>query len=363
MNILLYSGLQKNSPGGIGSWTEKYLSYFNRQNEIHISFVNNAIIGKRTTNFEKYYLFSEIKRLFCIGKQFKKALKSDCDLVHINSSCSAFGILRDYYLIKKIIRKKVPYILHFHCDIEFQLSKWPAFLKKKALNVLTTIGKKAAAIIVLNQTSLNLLRKRFGIESVVIPNFTDAQFDFAEKKIIKEKIETIIFVGHAIKEKGVYELVNAAKSVKDINFLIVGEKNNDIFEYCEGIENVNLTGIRQHSEVVRLLRDVADVFVLPSYSEGFSMALLEAMSVGAPCIVSDVGANKEMIENKGGVVLKNITSDEIVSAIHSLSDKSVRAAMSEWNIKKVYSCYSTSSVMVSIKNLYERICIRNGGLL
>ena len=50
--------------------------------------------------------------------------------------------------------------------------------------------------------------------------------------------------------------------------------------------------------------DKADVFLFPSYTEGFSISLTEAMASGLPCIASDVGANQDMLENHGGILIK-----------------------------------------------------------
>lgn len=59
-----------------------------------------------------------------------------------------------------------------------------------------------------------------------------------------------------------------------------------------------------------------ELFLLPSLSEGTSMTLLEAMSLGIPCLVSDVGGNPEVVQhNKTGIVLQKLTSEMISKAI------------------------------------------------
>ena len=64
-----------------------------------------------------------------------------------------------------------------------------------------------------------------------------------------------------------------------------------------------------------------DIFVLPSFYEGLSMSLLEAISRGMPCIVSDVGGNTEIIENSiNGFVFESDNKDELISRLSDAID-------------------------------------------
>jgi glycosyltransferase involved in cell wall biosynthesis len=66
----------------------------------------------------------------------------------------------------------------------------------------------------------------------------------------------------------------------------------------------------------------ADLFVLPSRSEGMSMALLEAMATGLPCIASDIQANRDTLRGAG--ILCGLTPGELRTAVAGLLDSKAR---------------------------------------
>ena len=99
--------------------------------------------------------------------------------------------------------------------------------------------------------------------------------------------------------------------------------------------------------------DEADIFIFPTHSEGFSMALAEAMSRGLPAVATDVGANKDMLEDNGGVVVNVRDIDAMEKAITSISDGRSRYEMSCWSLKKVRDLYETNEVMKLFTKIYK----------
>lgn len=103
----------------------------------------------------------------------------------------------------------------------------------------------------------------------------------------------------------------------------------------------------------------ADIFVLPSLTEGISNSLLEAMSCGLACIATDVGASREILgDGNCGVLVKSDDVNEFSNAIVRLaSDKSAVEKFSELARHRVINQYSLNAVGESYIKLYHEILI------
>lgn len=118
---------------------------------------------------------------------------------------------------------------------------------------------------------------------------------------------------------------------------------------------MDLIGVLNKQEI-RLLLSKSDLFIFLTYTEGFSISLLEAMAMGVPIITTDVGANYEMLENKGGFIVP-IKSDisTINEKLDMIKDMKTREKMSNWNINKVLNHYTVDSVMKQLVNEYTKL--------
>lgn len=183
-----------------------------------------------------------------------------------------------------------------------------------------------------------------------VPNFIDADYVKKEPKFIRDNIKQVLFTGHVMETKGFRELLEAAKQFPDISFVLAGQIPDETV--VDNIpENVQMLGSVSHDRVIELL-DESDVFLFPSYTEGFSNSLVEAMARGVPAIATDVGANRDMLEDKGGIVIPAKNAEAVISALREIEDRDVRVAMSEWSIKKVKSSYLINPVIEKLRNIY-----------
>lgn len=125
----------------------------------------------------------------------------------------------------------------------------------------------------------------------------------------------VITVGNIRRVKGIDILVEAAAKVllefPNAVFLVVG-KNSEPAHFQEIEGRITALGIKGNvrflgeSENVYSLLKISDVFILPSRSEGFSNALIEAMACALPCIATQVGGNSEAIEEgRNGYLVAN----------------------------------------------------------
>ena len=86
---------------------------------------------------------------------------------------------------------------------------------------------------------------------------------------------------------------------------------------------------------------MADVYLLPSIREGLNVSVMEAMSSGLPCIVSDIRGNRDMIDNgKGGYLVDPTNQNEFEKDIVAIRDLCIE--MGNYNKKKAELYMSTT---------------------
>lgn len=222
--------------------------------------------------------------------------------------------------LPRIFNKKIIVTIH---GLDWQRSKWGNFA-----SYILKCGEKLAAkfaddIIVLSENVQEYFKQEYGRDTVFIPNGISCP----EKKPIKkinelwgiEKDEYILFLARLVPEKGVHYLIDAYKEIKTDKKLVIAGGNSHSTEYVAQIhalaeqdENIILTGFVQGQELEELFSN-AYLFVLPSDVEGMALSLLEAMSYGNCCIVSDIPENIEVV-GKYAVSFKKGDS-------HDLKDK------------------------------------------
>ena len=209
----------------------------------------------------------------------------------------------------------------------------------------------ADRVIVLNKKSQDFIKNKVKKESVCIPNFIKCVYE--KEHSINKEVRQVVYVGQVRKKKGIEEIISVAKDMPHITFNLIGPIEEEI-KKCQKSDNVVLRGEILHENIAEEL-EKADVFLFPSYTEGFSMALLEAMNIGLPVIATDVGANSDMIENKGGILVSSQNSQQIVEAINALNPESIRERMSNWNQQKVKKYYTIDKVMKRLDDIYKEL--------
>ena len=340
MNVLLISAKRAAVVGGIAVWTEHYLSKC-EQHSIHCSLVN---IEKGT---EKTFAgWSEIGRTRRITNDLKNILNTQrFDIAHLNTSCGPFGLFRDYLIARKIHKKGIPVATHYHCDI-------PDWINNPLRRcVLKKLAKLSCLNFVLCENSRVYL-EQFGVDSVKIPNFIEERVIAVQPKEIRDEFSRIFFVGRVSEEKGAEEIYELARRFPDKLFAMAGGMLPPVDRWDKPA-NVQLMGRLTSDNVMRLL-DQADLFLFPSHSEGFSLALMEAMARGVPCLAFDsVGANSDMLADNCGVTVPFKDVDAMEQAIRELEDPAKRKTISENAIAKVRSQYTTDAVLSLFKKLYE----------
>jgi glycosyltransferase involved in cell wall biosynthesis len=124
-----------------------------------------------------------------------------------------------------------------------------------------------------------------------------------------------------------------------------------------GIEgSVFWPGFLSGSAKVAALAD-ADVFVLPSYSENFGMAPVEAMSFGLPVVVTDqVGIHREISRDRAGIVTPPSVEPLASALVLLLQDDALRSEMARNALRLAASHYSVEAVTSQLLDLYAALC-------
>lgn len=347
MKIALISPLPP-PEGGIATWTKEAESFF-LNNAIQYEIIDNAVVGKRKEKITSTTkLKDEIIRTVSIVKKLKYTISFfKPDILHINTSCGRFGIYRDFLCMLIARKNHIPCVLHCHCNVADQLHS------SIAESAFKRMAKMSEKVFVLNQSTSECVERKTSISPILIPNFIEIDEKKTGYRVIRESMQEVLFVGHVQKTKGCFEIVEVAKKIPDLHFTLVGPVETE-FGQLKLPENVSTVGKKKHDEVKKYMEN-ADVFILPSYTEGFSNALLEAMYSGLPVIASDVGANRDMIENKGGIITPAKNVEMIAEALDSIRKRETRQKMSNWNINKVKISYSKEKVMGRIVEIYTKI--------
>lgn len=150
--------------------------------------------------------------------------------------------------------------------------------------------------------------------------------EIREKYSIADTDIVLGFVGRLGRDKGCNELFGAFKKlsamIPNLKLLFVGpiEKEDTIadLDYFRSEEKIIKTD--RVSDVYRYY-SAMDIFILPSYREGFGMSVVEAEAMGVPVIVTDIpGPVNGMINGKTGVTIPVRNTDAIVNAVKNMAD-------------------------------------------
>lgn len=292
----------------------------------------------------------EKKGLAAVSSSFFAALCcafGKYDVVHIHAEGPAF-----FAWLPKLFGKKVIVTIH---GLDWQREKWKSgfgstFIHQGEKNAV----KYADEIIVLSKGVQDYFEKTYGRKTVFIPNGVSNHIE-REPQIIKNKFglgkdEYILFLGRLVPEKGIKYLIEAFKQVDTEKKLVIAggssdtsEFENEMKELAKEDKRILFTGFVQGQELEELYSN-AYVYVLPSDLEGMPLSLLEAMSYGNCCLVSDIPECVDVVEDKALIFQK--------SDVNSLYTKLVDICC---NSSKVQSFKRTAEEFVCNKYSWNKI--------
>lgn len=167
------------------------------------------------------------------------------------------------------------------------------------------------------------------------PELIHAAQEIRSRYQIPDEVIVFSFVGRIVKDKGIVELVEAFKKIAatmDVRLILVGpfEQELDplpreVMKFIQNEPQVIKAGF-QHDVRPWLL--ASDVFVFPSYREGFPNVVMQAACLEVPCIVSDInGCNEIIDDNASGLIVPPKAVNALYEAMKiMITDKEKRTA-------------------------------------
>ena len=291
------------------------------------------------------------------------------DLIHVHEIWHHPG----YAAYRAARKNRVPYVLTPHGELGERHLSHKAWKKRIYMTaVLDRVLRNADALHAITPAERDRIA-HLGYQTpiTVAPNGIDpAPFDtlpdpskFLERFPTLKGKRVILFLGRLNPTKGLDILARAfsaiARRFPNTVLLIVGpdeEGGQRIMESIlrsEGIlDKAVFTGmLTGHDKLAALSR--ADLFILPSYSEGFSVAILEAMAARLPVVITEACNFPEVAEHDAGFVVSAENSPVADAIATLLSNPDLRARMGERGRKLVSERYTWQTTAATLASLYR----------
>lgn len=240
-----------------------------------------------------------------------RALFGGYDVVHYHAEgpCTMLWIPR-------LFKKRIVATIH---GLDWQRAKW-GNLASKVLKFGEKMAVKCAdEIIVLSANMQEYFEKTYARKTVLIPNGINRP-EIREAAMINDKYgldkdKYILFLARIVPEKGLHYLIEAYQDIATDKKLVIAGGNSHSGEYVNQIKRMAETDKRiimtdfVCGQCLEELYSNAYLYILPSDVEGMALSLLEAMSYGNCCLVSDIKENTEVIGNYGVTFQKGNVDD------------------------------------------------------
>lgn len=258
-------------------------------------------------------------------------------------------------LAARIVKKLtgVPYLLTMHA-IDSGQPEWKALRAPLAAVERFAIGG-ADMVTCPGPLIRDRLIREMGAPKgamIVVPNGVDvaAYRHHCQKKRKPGKKQVLLFTGRLTESKGLFVLMEAMSSLREHTLWLAGTGPLESQLRKTAPKNVEFLGFRR--DIPELLAG-ADIFVLPSFSEGQPISLLEAMASGTPAIASGVGEIPSVL-GKAGILVRPGSASGIVSAVRKLEDGHLAARLAKMARQRVMG-YDWDIVAEKFYRVYLRM--------
>lgn len=292
-------------------------------------------------------------------KQLKMLVeKEKYDIVHCHTPVAA---MCTRLACRKARKKgtKVLYTAHgFHFYKGAPLKNWMLYypVEKFCAHFTDTL-------ITINQEDYALAQKKLKAKCVEyvpgvgidLTKFGPATVNKAAKRKelgIPDNVTLLLSVGELNENKNHETVIRAIATLENVYYIIAGK--GDLQEHLQSViyklgmaDRVKLLG---HRNDIGELCGTADIYAMPSYREGLSVALMEAMGKGLPCVVSRIRGNTDLIDENGGAFFDPHSIEDCKKAIQKAISSEIKN-FSTYNIEKIKK-FSLGTVNAQMKDIY-----------
>ncbi|MEW6607260.1 MAG: glycosyltransferase family 4 protein [bacterium] len=286
----------------------------------------------------------------------KCCLEKDIDIVHFH----AFGPAM-FCFIPRIHGRKV--VVQEH-GLEWKRAKWGIVgrLFLRVTEIPSVIFPNV--VVVVSEVQKRYLMERYGRESIYIPEGVNLP-QIEKPDLIKQYglygNDYILFVARPVREKGAHYLIEAYKRLRpNLKLVIAGDARYEeayksrLYKMAQGNKNIIFTGFVRGKMLHELLSNCY-LFVHPSEIEGLAIILLEAMSYGNCCLVSNIPENLEALNNFGYTFRNKDVSDLAEKLAFLINNRQAVESVKERAKNHVIENYSWDKISSDFESLYKEV--------
>lgn len=316
-------------------------------------------------NIDKYKGI-KLKSVFTVNKKGLAAMTSSAiaslkvafgkyDVVHFHAEGSCVMLW-----LPKLFGKRCIVTIH---GLDHKRAKWGKVAGKYILLGERCAVKYADEIIVLSRGVRDYFKQTWGKNTRYIPNGVNraeiVKADLIEKEYALKKDGYILYLGRIVPEKGISYLIDAFKKVSTDKKLVIAGGSSDTDDFMEELrkmavedDRIIFTGFVQ-GRILEELYSNAYVYCLPSDLEGMPLSLLEAMSYGNCCVVSNIPECAEVVEDKA-VIFEKGNAEALRDNLQMLcNDLNMVEKYRSKAARYICGKYNWDDVVNETLNLYE----------
>lgn len=279
------------------------------------------------------------------------------DVVHFH----AFGPSM-FCFLPRIQGRKV--VVQGH-GLEWKRSRWNFFgrLFLRLTEVPSILLPHCVTVV--SKVQQNYVRDTYGKNSIYIPTGVNPPNALAPD-IIREKYglqgnDYVLFASRLVREKGAHYLLEAFHHLKtDMKLVIAGDAQHEdkykseLLHLAANDPRVIFTGFVT-GKILEELMNNCYLFALPSEIEGLPTVLLEAMSYGTCCLVSDIPENREALNDLGHTFRNANTEDLKIQMNNLISNPGMVQQLKERTKEYVMNDFSWDTISESYERLYKSV--------